>query len=176
MATLVDDSYNANPDSVLAAIEVLCGLPGPRWLVLGDMGEVGSQGPAFHAEVGARAREAGLEYLWCVGPLAAHAAQAARSAQAGPLAPSTAPGAVRHFETVDALLAALRADRHGTVAAQALPPAAGILVKGSRFMRMERVIDALTSGSAAPAVASPAAPSHTPPPAPPAAPESPSCC
>jgi UDP-N-acetylmuramoyl-tripeptide--D-alanyl-D-alanine ligase len=162
MATLVDDSYNANPDSVLAAIEVLRGLPGPRWLVLGDMGEVGSQGPAFHAEVGARARECGLEHLWCVGPLSAHAAQAA----------TPGPGAVRHFETVDALLAALR----DAGAAHGLPAAASILVKGSRFMRMARVVDALTSGSAAPAVASPAAPSHTPPQAPPAAPESPSCC
>jgi UDP-N-acetylmuramyl pentapeptide synthase len=162
MATLVDDSYNANPDSVLAAIEVLRGLPGPRWLVLGDMGEVGSQGPAFHAEVGARARECGLEHLWCVGPLAAHAAQAA----------TPGPGAVRHFETVEALLAAVRE----AGAARGLPTAASILVKGSRFMRMERVVEALTSGSAAPAVASPAAPSHTPPQAPPAAPESPSCC
>ncbi|MFO0209004.1 MAG: hypothetical protein ACK54L_23155, partial [Betaproteobacteria bacterium] len=62
----------------------------------------------------------------------------------------TAPGAVRHFETVDALLAALRADRHGTVAAQALPPAAGILVKGSRFMRMERVVQALAAQQGAP--------------------------
>jgi UDP-N-acetylmuramoyl-tripeptide--D-alanyl-D-alanine ligase len=162
MATLVDDSYNANPDSVLAAIEVLRGLPGPRWLVLGDMGEVGSQGPAFHAEVGARVRECGLEHLWCVGPLAAHAAQAA----------TPGPGAVRHFETVEALLAAVRE----AGAARGLPTAASILVKGSRFMRMERVVEALTSGSAAPAVASPAAPSHTPPQAPPAAPESPSCC
>jgi UDP-N-acetylmuramoyl-tripeptide--D-alanyl-D-alanine ligase len=54
--TLVDDSYNANPDSVRAAIDVLATLPAPRWLVLGDMGEVGDQGPAFHAEVGAYAR------------------------------------------------------------------------------------------------------------------------
>ena len=180
-ATLVDDSYNANPDSVLAAIEVLRGLPAPRWLVLGDMGEVGTQGPAFHAEVGAQAREASLDHLWCVGPLAVHAAQAARSAQAAlvapsaPSAPSTTPVAVRHFETVDALLAALRADRPAAGAAQGLPLAASILVKGSRFMRMERVVEALTSGSAAPAVADSAAPSNTPPPAPPA-PESPSCC
>jgi UDP-N-acetylmuramyl pentapeptide synthase len=153
---------------VLAAIEVLRGLPGPRWLVLGDMGEVGSQGPAFHAEVGARVREAGLEHLWCVGPLAAHAAHAAHAAQAA----TPGPGAVRHFETVEALLAAVRE----AGAARGLPTAASILVKGSRFMRMERVVEALTSGSAAPAVASPAAPSHTPPQAPPAAPESPSCC
>jgi UDP-N-acetylmuramoyl-tripeptide--D-alanyl-D-alanine ligase len=63
-AALVDDSYNANPDSVRAAIDVLAGLPGPRWLVLGDMGEVGDQGPAFHAEVGAYARARGIEHVW----------------------------------------------------------------------------------------------------------------
>ncbi|MFM8864713.1 MAG: glutamate ligase domain-containing protein, partial [Limnohabitans sp.] len=162
MATLVDDSYNANPDSVLAAIEVLRGLPGPRWLILGDMGEVGTQGPAFHTEVGVRARECGLEHLWCVGPLAVHAAQAA----------TPGPGAVRHFETVEALLAALRE----AGATRGLPAAASFLVKGSRFMRMERVVDALTSWSAADSAASSAASSDTPPQAPAAAPESPSCC
>jgi UDP-N-acetylmuramoyl-tripeptide--D-alanyl-D-alanine ligase len=174
-ATLVDDSYNANPDSVLAAIEVLRGLPGPRWLVLGDMGEVGSQGPAFHAEVGARARACGLEHLWCVGSLAAyaaHAAQAAPGVTSAPGAPGAAAGDVRHFATVEALLAALPelGSTHG------LPAAASILVKGSRFMRMERVVDALTSSSAAASAALAAAPSNVPPQAPPAAPESPSCC
>jgi len=174
-ATLVDDSYNANPDSVLAAIEVLRGLPGPRWLVLGDMGEVGSQGPAFHVEVGARARACGLEHLWCVGSLAAyaaHAAQAAPGVTSAPGAPGAAAGDVRHFATVEALLAALPelGSTHG------LPAAASILVKGSRFMRMERVIDALTSWSAAASAALAAAPSNVPPQAPPAAPESPSCC
>jgi UDP-N-acetylmuramyl pentapeptide synthase len=174
-ATLVDDSYNANPDSVLAAIEVLRGLPGPRWLVLGDMGEVGSQGPAFHVEVGARARACGLEHLWCVGSLAAyaaHAAQAAPGVTSAPGAPGAAAGDVRHFETVEALLAALPelGSAHG------LPAAASILVKGSRFMRMERVVDALTSWSAAASAALAAASSNVPPQAPPAAPESPSCC
>ena len=57
-STLVDDTYNANPDSVRAAIDVLAALPAPRWLVLGDMGEVGDQGPAFHREVGAYAQRA----------------------------------------------------------------------------------------------------------------------
>jgi UDP-N-acetylmuramyl pentapeptide synthase len=65
--TLVDDSYNANPDSVRAAIDMLAGLPGPHWLVLGDMGEVGNQGPAFHAEVGAYAAERGIEHVWTAG-------------------------------------------------------------------------------------------------------------
>ena len=71
---LIDDSYNANPDSVRAAIDVLAGLPGPRWLLLGDMGEVGDQGPAFHHEVGAYARQRGIEALWTAGELCAQAA------------------------------------------------------------------------------------------------------
>jgi UDP-N-acetylmuramoyl-tripeptide--D-alanyl-D-alanine ligase len=117
--TLIDDSYNANPDSVLAAINVLASLPGPRWLVLGDMGEVGDQGPRFHAEVGARAREAGIDHFWAAGALCAHA------------------GADRHFGDVAALLEALSNDTtHKT-------HAASVLVKGSRFMRMEQVVQAL---------------------------------
>ena len=118
--TLVDDSYNANPDSVLAAIDTLAALPGPRWLVLGDMGEVGDQGPAFHAEVGAQAAARGIESLWCAGALTAHAA-----ATFGP--------AARRFADAAALAAAL---------AEA-PEAASLLVKGSRFMRMERVVRAI---------------------------------
>src|SRR5205085_11256630 len=74
--TLVDDTYNANPDSVRAAIDVLAGLPGPRWLVLGDMGEVGAHGPAFHREVGAYAAERAIEHLWTAGALSTHAAAA----------------------------------------------------------------------------------------------------
>jgi UDP-N-acetylmuramoyl-tripeptide--D-alanyl-D-alanine ligase len=118
--TLVDDTYNANPDSVRAAIDVLAALPGPRWLVLGDMGEVGDQGPAFHAEVGAYARERGLDTCWFVGALCADAASA------------HGPGA-RHFADVPALLAAW----------PEAPASASVLVKGSRFMRMERVVQAL---------------------------------
>ena len=118
--TLVDDSYNANPDSVLVAVDLLATLPGPRWLVLGDMGEVGSRGPAFHAEVGALARERGIETVWTAGTL------------------SAAAGATRHFDTVTALVAAL----------PEAPPAASVLVKGSRFMAMEQVVQALRKGSA----------------------------
>jgi len=122
--TLVDDSYNANPDSVRAAIDVLVTLDGPRWLVLGDMGEVGDQGPAFHAEVGAYARQRGIEQLWTAGGMSAEAAAAF-----GP--------AARHFDGVEALLAAL----------PQAPQAASLLVKGSRFMRMERVVQALLEGT-----------------------------
>ncbi|MEI7784604.1 MAG: Mur ligase family protein, partial [Betaproteobacteria bacterium] len=117
---LVDDSYNANPDSVRAAIEVMRDLPGPHLLVLGDMGEVGERGPQFHAEVGAYARALGIEQLWCTGALMRHAAQAFPGAQ--------------HFERIDELLAQL---------ASALPGYASVLVKGSRFMRMERVVQAI---------------------------------
>ena len=118
--TLIDDSYNANPDSVLAAIEVLAGLPGPRWLVLGDMGEVGTEGPRFHAEVGARARQLGIEQVWAAGPLSAHV------------------GAHRHFAVVSELLAELLTELTPTQFS-----AASILVKGSRFMQMEQVVAAL---------------------------------
>ena len=67
--TVVDDTYNANPDSVQAAIDVLAELPGPRLLVLGDMGEVGDQGSEFHAEVGAYASECGVDRLFTLGAL-----------------------------------------------------------------------------------------------------------
>jgi UDP-N-acetylmuramoyl-tripeptide--D-alanyl-D-alanine ligase len=117
---LVDDSYNANPDSVRAAIDLLASLPGPHWLVLGDMGEVGDQGPAFHAEVGAHARAAGIAQFWSAGALCAHAAQA------------YGPGA-RHFGQVSDLITAL----------DSAPACASALVKGSRFMRMETVVQAL---------------------------------
>jgi UDP-N-acetylmuramoyl-tripeptide--D-alanyl-D-alanine ligase len=118
--TLVDDSYNANPDSVRAAIDVLAEMPGPQWLVLGDMGEVGAQGPQFHAEVGAYARERGLAALWTAGALCVHAAQAYGAG-------------ARHFDTVPELVAAL----------PQAPEANAVLVKGSRFMQMERVVQAL---------------------------------
>jgi UDP-N-acetylmuramoyl-tripeptide--D-alanyl-D-alanine ligase len=125
--TLVNDSYNANPDSVRAAIDLLASLPGPHWLLLGDMGEVGDQGPAFHAEVGAYARERGILDVWCAGPLMAHAAAAC-----GP--------AARHFDTVEALLSSLH---------QGPADAGAVLVKGSRFMAMERVVQALQAESSA---------------------------
>jgi UDP-N-acetylmuramoyl-tripeptide--D-alanyl-D-alanine ligase len=117
-ATVIDDSYNANPDSVRAAIDVLAACPAPTVLVLGDMGEVGEHGPAFHREVGGYARERGISALYALGE-ASRAAADAFGAQA------------RHFDSVEALL-------------RGLPRAATVLVKGSRFMRMERVVAALT--------------------------------
>ncbi len=124
---VIDDTYNANPDSMRAAIDVLAGFAAPRLLVLGDMGEVGNQGPAFHAEIGAYARERGIETLWAIGELAPHAVQAFGNG-------------ARHFAQGEDLVQALQQDREGVVAG-----AAAVLVKGSRFMRMERMVDALVA-------------------------------
>jgi UDP-N-acetylmuramoyl-tripeptide--D-alanyl-D-alanine ligase len=117
-ATLIDDTYNANPDSVRAAIALLAQAPGSRLLVLGDMGELGRDAPRFHAEIGEAARVAGIERLLTLGELSAHAA---RAFGAG----------ARHFPRIEDLLAEVE---------NLLAPGATILVKGSRFMRMERVV------------------------------------
>jgi MurE/MurF fusion protein len=119
--TVVDDTYNANPDSVQAAIAMLAELPGPRMLVLGDMGEVGEQGPAFHAEAGRAAREQGLEYVLVLGALATHVLDGNSKAE--------------HFASTDSLLERVQV---------LLPQVASVLVKGSRFMRMEQVVEALS--------------------------------
>lgn len=121
--TVVDDTYNANPDSVRAAIDVLAELPQPRLLVLGDMGEVGDQGPEFHQEVGLHALHCGIEHVLCLGELTVHSAQA--------LGPSA-----QHFADIDALNDCLHA---------LLPRAGSVLVKGSRFMKMERAVDAISA-------------------------------
>lgn len=123
--TVVDDSYNANPDSMHAAIEVLAELPAPRLLVMGDMGEVGDQGAQFHAEAGAHAHACGIEQLFALGAQSAHAA--------------TAFGAGRHFDNMALLLAAVRSQ---------LPTVGSVLVKGSRFMKMEQVLEALVPTAA----------------------------
>lgn len=123
--SLVDDTYNANPDSVRAAIDVLAELPGPRLMVLGDMGEVGDQGPQFHAEVGAYAAERGIETLYTLGALCADAAKAFAGA--------------RHFESMSALIAAVQS---------LAPTVQSIVVKGSRFMKMEQVVEALVQQAA----------------------------
>jgi UDP-N-acetylmuramoyl-tripeptide--D-alanyl-D-alanine ligase len=115
--TVIDDTYNANPDSVRAAIDVLVSCPGPTALVLGDMGEVGSRGPEFHREVGEYARGKGVTRLLALGAATPEAVRAF-----GPR------GA--HFDSLEELVHALEGKT--------------VLVKGSRFMRMERVVAALT--------------------------------
>jgi UDP-N-acetylmuramoyl-tripeptide--D-alanyl-D-alanine ligase len=125
-ALVLDDTYNANPDSMRAAIDVLAGAPGTPCLVMGDMGEVGEQGPAFHREIGEYARERGVVRLYALGTLAREAVAA------------FGEGA-HHFDDVDRLIAAVSRDAYaGTT----------MLVKGSRFMRMERVVAALTGSEA----------------------------
>jgi UDP-N-acetylmuramoyl-tripeptide--D-alanyl-D-alanine ligase len=119
-ATVIDDSYNANPDSVRAAIDVLAQAPAPRILVLGDMGEVGTQGPEFHEEIGAYATSRGIDTVLVTGALARH---------------MTGAGA-QHHEQFDDLLAAL--DKQLGSKSDAT-----VLVKGSRFMKMERVVQHL---------------------------------
>ena len=122
-AIVIDDTYNANPDSVLAAVDVLARTGAPRMLVLGDMGEVGDEGQKFHEEIGTYARQAGIDRLFTLGDLARNSASA------------FGMNAV-HFDKLDDLMAALRA---------MLPSGATVLVKGSRFMQMERVVQQLTS-------------------------------
>lgn len=120
---VIDDTYNANPDSVRAAIDVLASLKGKKILVLGDMAEVGDNGPLMHAEVGAYALEQGIDELLVLGDSSAHAARAF-----GP--------AARSFGQFDDLMAALL---------ERLP--ANVLIKGSRSARMERVLKALAERS-----------------------------
>jgi UDP-N-acetylmuramoyl-tripeptide--D-alanyl-D-alanine ligase len=119
-ATVIDDTYNANPDSVRAAIDVLAAYPAPRILVLGDMGEVGSQGQQFHEEIGAYANSRGIDTVLATGELARH----------------LAGSGARHFEQFDELLAALDLKLGSKSDAT-------VLVKGSRFMKMERVVQHL---------------------------------
>lgn len=129
--TIIDDTYNANPDSMRAAIDVLAALPGPRLLVMGDMGEVGDSGPQFHEEAGRWAHEQGIEALFTLGHQAALAGQAfIGQAVAGHALQS------RHFNGVDDLNEAVKAH---------LPSLRSVLVKGSRFMKMERVVQAVSA-------------------------------
>ena len=125
--TLIDDTYNANPDSMRAAIDVLAALPGPRLLVMGDMGEVGDKGPQFHEEAGRYASAQGIEILYALGSQSSTASKSFGSGQ--------------HFEDNDTLIAAVLAQ---------LPRVGSILVKGSRFMKMERVVQAITAYALAP--------------------------
>ncbi|MDP4029274.1 MAG: UDP-N-acetylmuramoyl-tripeptide--D-alanyl-D-alanine ligase [Gallionella sp.] len=120
-AALIDDTYNANPASVRAAIDVLAQVAqagGKRVLVLGDMGELGDNAAVFHAEIGSAAREAGIDKLYALGPLSINAAR------------DFGDGA-EHFERIEDLQKALENE---------LDADTTVLVKGSRFMKMERVV------------------------------------
>lgn len=122
--TLVDDCYNANPDSVRAAIDLLRELPAPQVLVLGDMGEVGEQGEAFHAEAGGYAADQGITHLITLGRLAQHSAERHPQAQHSG---NTAQDWRQVWQQLEPLLAT----------------AGSVLVKGSRFMEMEKIVQAL---------------------------------
>jgi len=122
-AVVIDDTYNANPDSMKAAINVLAKLAGKKIMVLGDMGELGADAKSMHAEVGAYAKAAGLTTLYCLGNLSV---ETARSFGAG----------AEHFSSPEAIAqAVLPALAQGTT----------VLVKGSRFMQMERVVNLLVA-------------------------------
>ena len=121
-ATVIDDTYNANPDSVRAAIDVLARCAPPTLLVLGDMGEVGDQAAAFHQEIGAYAHSRQVSALCAFGEHTAAAVEAFGAA-------------ATKSDSIEELLDAVRAGA---------TPHTTVLVKGSRFMRMERVVQALT--------------------------------
>lgn len=121
-ARVIDDTYNANPDSVRAAIDVLVQATDEGVLVLGDMGEVGAEGKAFHQEIGAYARERGVAKMLTLGDLAQDATLAFGDA-------------AKHFENIDELQLALDA---------CISSSSTVLIKGSRFMKMERVVAHLT--------------------------------
>jgi UDP-N-acetylmuramoyl-tripeptide--D-alanyl-D-alanine ligase len=126
-AWLIDDSYNANPSSLAAGLDVLGALDGERWLVLGDMGELGAHAVAAHVEAGRQARAAGVARLYAVGALTPHAVEAFG-------------GGAEWFPDVQALAAQVR---------PRLAPGVTVLVKGSRSNRLERVVDALLPAPAA---------------------------
>ena len=121
-ARLLDDSYNANPASLQAGLELLASVKGRRWLVLGDMGELGPNTEQMHRDAGIAAKKLGIERLYALGPLARIAAQ------------GFGEGAV-HFKDITELIAEVR---------QRLAADVALLVKGSRSSRMERVVAGLT--------------------------------
>jgi UDP-N-acetylmuramoyl-tripeptide--D-alanyl-D-alanine ligase len=120
-AVLIDDTYNANPDSMKAAIDVLAHQEGEKILVLGDMGELGADAERMHAEIGAYAKAAGLTKLYCLGELSIGMAR------------EFGVGA-QNYATPVAIAEAIK---------PLLSKVTTVLVKGSRFMKMERVVDLL---------------------------------
>jgi UDP-N-acetylmuramoyl-tripeptide--D-alanyl-D-alanine ligase len=124
-ATIVDDSYNANPSSMRAGIDVIAAMRGRKWLVVGDMAELGEFAPESHRDIGRYARERGVERLLAVGALTPLAVEA------------FGPGA-RWFESGDAL---------AEVLAHELTSDDCVLIKGSRVNRLERVVAAIAPPS-----------------------------
>jgi UDP-N-acetylmuramoyl-tripeptide--D-alanyl-D-alanine ligase len=122
-----NDSYNANPQSVIAAAKFLAGRSDDTWLILGDMGELGVDAVALHSAVGREARQLGIKRLYATGNLSKNTVRA------------FGDGA-RWFDSIDELLVAVQ---------QALTPSSTVLIKGSRSARMERVVDALLAPPAA---------------------------
>ncbi|PXX99540.1 UDP-N-acetylmuramoyl-tripeptide--D-alanyl-D-alanine ligase [Halomonas sp. LBP4] len=120
---LLDDTYNANPGAVKAALDLLVTLPGPHWCLLGAMGELGEASDRLHAEIGRHARELGIDFLGTFGDPARPASHAFGEGGC-------------HFDDREALT------RH---VLHHLPPGASVLVKGSRSAGMERVVAALRS-------------------------------
>jgi UDP-N-acetylmuramoyl-tripeptide--D-alanyl-D-alanine ligase len=125
-STLIDDTYNANPESVRAAIDVLARASGRRILVFGDRGELGQDAARLHAELGTYAKKAAIDELVTLGT---HSARTAESFGSG----------ARHYERIEDLVAE---------STRALGPDVTVLVKGSRFMKMERVVAALEAALA----------------------------
>jgi UDP-N-acetylmuramoyl-tripeptide--D-alanyl-D-alanine ligase len=122
---VIDDSYNANPSSVRAGLEVLRSLPGPTWLVLGDMAELGEFAENSHAHMGAYARDCGIKRLFALGPQSSRAVE-------------TFGSGAEWFADADSLTRRLKAE---------LAPGVTVLIKGSRVNRLERVVQALTGGA-----------------------------
>lgn len=122
---VIDDTYNANPTSVKAAIDVLTAKLGDKFLVLGDMGELGDDAAELHAEIGLYAKTAGVNALFTLGELSQEMTHA------------FGVGA-QHYQSVAMLTADLIAKMH---------PNSTVLVKGSRFMAMERVVSEIISKS-----------------------------
>jgi UDP-N-acetylmuramoyl-tripeptide--D-alanyl-D-alanine ligase len=126
-ALVIDDTYNANPASMKAAIDVLAARPGEKLLVLGDMGELGADAAKLHAEIGRYAQQAGTDALFVLGDLS-HEMVAAFGDHGD-------KSRARHYATPEALAADLT---------QRMSASTTVLVKGSRFMRMERVVNLIT--------------------------------
>jgi UDP-N-acetylmuramoyl-tripeptide--D-alanyl-D-alanine ligase len=120
---IIDDTYNANPASLKAGLEVLAAFPGRHWLVLGDMAELGDEAPSYHRKAAQLVRDYHIDRLLTVGELSR-------------LTTASYGEGAHHHASLDALVASL---------GESLQPHTTVLVKGSRSMGMERVVAALTS-------------------------------